>query len=82
MKSILVAASLSLALAFRPVSHRQPFRRAGVALEGTKQDPQSIDWARAKHCAEHFGSCEVAEVEELYASKFHIVCALEVALPK
>lgn len=80
MKSILVIlASSSWALAFRPVSHQQQFSRSLIVLGGSKSKkqqkkagPQTVDWERAKHCAEHFGSCKVAEVEELYSSKSHL----------
>lgn len=65
MKSILIVASflLSATQAFRPLA--LPHYRALTVLHETKEE-SSVDWKRAKHCAEHFGSCDVAEVEDLY----------------
>ena len=68
MKSILVVSFLSATQAFRPVS--LPHRASLTVLHETKEE-SSVDWKRAKHCAEHFGSCEVAEVEDLYKRMYH-----------
>ena len=66
MKSILVLVLLSaVTQAFRPISIA---RQGGslTVLHAQTQDASSVDWIRAKHCAEHFGSCDVDEVEDLY----------------
>jgi hypothetical protein len=70
--------------AFRPVSsvtsiqrHYQPslvVLQSSSSSSTTKQQQQSqnrkpVDWKRAKHCAEHFGACDVEEVEQLHAGK-------------
>ena len=72
MKSILVLLSASFSLGFHPVSFRQGSRHSVIALHKTKANKKqsksdsSVDWKRAKDCAEHFGKCDVAEVKELY----------------
>ena len=71
MKSILVVIVVSFstgAHGFQPVSFRQGSRRSLMALQATK-DTSAVNWKRAKQCAENFGSCDVAEVEDLYKSK-------------
>ena len=68
MKSILalVVAWSAAVQAFQPTF--RPTGRSLVVVHSTKED-SAVDWNRAKHCAEHFGSCDVAEVEDLYNRK-------------
>jgi hypothetical protein len=58
-----------------------------VVLSGTKEDsdltfdrmegyPQSVDFARAKECAEHFGECSVEEMDILRKSECNIALHL------
>lgn len=71
----IATASLSVVHAFHPVSFRQDTRCSLIVLQsGTKQGgSRAVDWKRAKHCAEHFGACDVDEVEQLYSGKQHFV---------
>eukprot|EP00977_Amphora_coffeiformis_P030396 scaffold46675_cov183-Amphora_coffeaeformis.AAC.2 len=74
MKSILFLLSASCSLGFHPVSFRQGSRQSVIVLHKTKAKKQpnpdaSIDWTRAKDCAEHFGKCDLTEVKDLYTGE-------------
>lgn len=78
MKSILVILAVSslssLADAFHPVL--QGFHCRSLTLLHSTKDTSAVDWKRAKHCAEHFGTCDVDEVEDLYKRKWWIVWSI------
>jgi len=75
MKSLLFLLSVSISLGFNPFSFRQGSRTSVIVLHKTKVKKQpnsgtSVDWERAKDCAEHFGMCDVAEVKDLFAGEY------------
>lgn len=72
---LFVTCALSLAttaMAFRPVSSVGGRSLVVLQSSSTTKDRAPVDWNRAKHCAEHFGACEVEEVEQLHAGKGYL----------
>ena len=68
----LVSGLVSGGVAFHPAISQQSnhvHHPTRLVLSGSTKD-ETMDWARAKHCAENFGSCDVDEVQELFTGMF------------